>query len=150
MPAHELSQYLPVGIMLLVAISFALINIILPRIIGKKRTHHAIKDSAYECGMPPLAEAHARFSVKFYLIAMLFILFDIEVIFLLGWGAVYRDLIVPVEQGGIGLPMLWGMLLFLGLLELGHLYAWKKGALDWAPVKKSVPQSLTPSSVPKA
>lgn len=133
----ELAEYLPVGIMLLVAVGFAITNLILPRIIGKKRTHTAIKDSAYECGMPPITEAHTRFSVKFYLVAMLFILFDIEVVFLLGWGAVFRDLVKPVSEGGIGFSMLWAMLIFLAILEVGHLYAWKKGALDWAPKRKS-------------
>ena len=64
---------------------------------------------------------------------MLFILFDIEVVFFLGWAAVFRDLIKPVEAGGIGLKMLLGALVFLAILEVGHIYAWKKGALDWAP-----------------
>jgi NADH-quinone oxidoreductase subunit A len=131
--AGELQQYVPVGLLLLVAIVFAAGAIFTPALLGKKRTHSAVKDSAYECGMPPVTEAHTRFSVKFYLIAMLFIIFDIEVVFMLGWSAVFRDLIKPVSEGGIGLKMLFGALLFLGILEVGHIYAWKKGALDWAP-----------------
>jgi NADH-quinone oxidoreductase subunit A len=102
-------------------------------LLGKKRTHSPVKDTPYECGMPPMTEAHTRFSVKFYLIAMLFILFDIEVVFFLGWAAVFRDLSKPVADGGIGLKMLLGALVFLAILEVGHIYAWKKGALDWAP-----------------
>jgi NADH-quinone oxidoreductase subunit A len=129
----ELQQYVPVGLLLLIAVGFAAFNIALPSLIGKKRVHDPIKDSPYECGMPPITEAHTRFSVKFYLIAMLFILFDIEVVFMLGWSAVFRDLIKPEAQGGIGWKMLWGALVFLGILEVGHIYAWKKGALDWAP-----------------
>ena len=130
---EQLHQYIPVGLLILFAIGFAAVNIALPSILGKKRVHSAVKDTPYECGMPPITEAHARFSVKFYLIAMLFILFDIEVVFFLGWGAVFKDLIQPVADGGIGMSMLWGALIFLVILETGHVYAWKKGALDWAP-----------------
>src|SRR5881296_764366 len=122
----ELQQYVPVGLLLLVAVAFAAGNIAAPWLLGKKRVHDPVKDSPYECGMPPITEAHTRFSVKFYLIAMLFILFDIEFVFMLGWGAVFHDLIKPVADGGIGLKMLLGALVFLGILEVGHIYAWKK------------------------
>jgi NADH-quinone oxidoreductase subunit A len=105
-------------------------------LLGKKRTHSPVKDAPYECGMPATTGAHARFSVKFYLVAMLFILFDIEVVFFLGWAAVYRDLIKPVAAGGIGIKMLLGAVVFLAILEVGHIYAWKKGALDWAPQRR--------------
>jgi NADH-quinone oxidoreductase subunit A len=138
--ATELQQYVPVGILLLVAIGFAGGTLLAPLIIGKPRTHDPIKDSAYECGLPPMADAHTRFSVKFYVIAMLFIIFDIEVVFMLGWGAVFRDMIKPVAEGGIGVRMLLGAVLFLGILEVGHIYAWKKGALDWAPRKERPPE----------
>jgi NADH-quinone oxidoreductase subunit A len=131
--AGQLQQFVPVGLLLLVAVGFAAAAVAAPVILGKKRTHNPVKDTPYECGMPPMTEAHTRFSVKFYLVAMLFILFDIEVVFMLGWSAVFRDLIKPVAEGGIGLPMLFGALLFLAVLEVGHIYAWKKGALDWAP-----------------
>jgi len=137
---EQLQQYVPVGILLLVAIGFATATMLAPLIIGKPRTHDAIKDSPYECGLPPMADAHTRFSVKFYVIAMLFIIFDIEVVFMLGWGAVFRDMIKPVAEGGIGIRMLLGAVLFLGILEVGHIYAWKKGALDWAPRKEHRPE----------
>jgi len=130
---EQLQQYIPVGLLMLIAAGFAAATIALPTLLGKKRTHSAVKDTPYECGMPAMTEGHARFSVKFYLIAMLFILFDIEVVFFLGWAAVFRDLIKPEAAGGIGLKMLLGALVFLALLEVGHIYAWKKGALDWAP-----------------
>lgn len=107
--------------------------LVLPFILGKKRVHSPVKDTPYECGMPAQTAAHGRFSVKFYLVAMLFILFDIEVVFFLGWGAVFRDLIKPVTEGGIGIKMLFGAAIFLAILEVGHIYCWKKGALDWAP-----------------
>jgi NADH-quinone oxidoreductase subunit A len=130
---EELQQYIPVGLLMLIAVGFAAASLILPPLLGKKRTHDPVKDSAYECGMPAITEAHPRFGVKFYLIAMLFILFDIEVVFFLGWAAVFRDLIKPASAGGIGFRMLLGALVFLAILEVGHIYAWKKGALDWAP-----------------
>ena len=96
-----------------------------PIILGKKRVHSPVKDAPYECGMPAMTEAHARFSVKFYLISMLFIVFDIEAVFFLGWSAVFRE--VTKE---IGWRMLAGAVVFLLVLEVGHIYAWKKGALD--------------------
>ena len=133
---EQLQQYIPVGLLMVAAVGLAATMLVLPTLLGKKRSHDPVKDSPYECGMPPLTEAHTRFSVKFYLIAMLFILFDIEVIFFLGWAAVFRDLVKPVRDGGIGLEMLLGALVFLAILEVGHIYAWKKGALDWAPGKQ--------------
>jgi len=126
----ETQQYSAIGMLLLAAATMATALLLIPSVFGKKRTHSAVKDSPYECGLPPFTEAHARFSVKFYLVAMLFILFDIEVVFFLGWAAVYRELV-----GEMGWKMLIGGALFLGILEVGHIYAWKKGALDWAPRK---------------
>ena len=132
----EFQQYIAVGLLIVVAAGLTFGMLLVPTLLGKKRTHSAVKDAPYECGMPAMTEAHTRFSVKFYLIAMLFILFDIEVVFFLGWGAVFRDLIKPVTKGGIGIKMLLGAVLFLAILEVGHIYCWKKGALDWAPKKK--------------
>lgn len=125
-------QYIAVGVLLLAAVGTAAGMLLLPTILGKKRTHSPVKDSPYECGLPPFTEAHARFSVKFYLVAMLFILFDIEVVFFLGWAAVYRELV-----GEIGWKMLLGGALFLAIVEVGHIYAWRKGALDWAPQRQA-------------
>jgi len=127
---EQLQQYVPVGLLMLIAVAFAGGAIVVPPLLGKRRTHNAVKDSPYECGMPPMTEAHTRFSVKFYLIAMLFIIFDIEVVFFLGWAAVFRDLTKTM-----GIKMLLGALVFLAILEVGHIYAWKKGALDWSPKK---------------
>ena len=127
----ELQQYIAIGLLILVAGGLTIGMLIIPSVIGQKRTHSAVKDTPYECGMPATTEAHTRFSVKFYLVAMLFILFDIEVVFLLGWAAVYRQLL-----GEIGWRMLLGGAAFLAILEVGHVYCWKKGALDWAPGRK--------------
>lgn len=126
----QLYEYIPVALLILVAVGFAAGNLLLPTLIGKKRTHSAIKDSPYECGLPAMQEGQPRFSVKFYVVAMLFIVFDIEVVFMLGWGAVFRDLYQT-----IGWKMIAGAALFLLILEAGHIYLWKKGALDWAPRK---------------
>jgi NADH-quinone oxidoreductase subunit A len=139
----QLLEYVPVGLLILVAIGFAMVNIMMPSIIGKRRVHSPIKDTAYECGLPAMQEGQPRFSVKFYLVAMLFILFDIEVVFFLGWGTVFRDLIKPAHEGGIGMMMLWGAVIFLVILEVGHIYAWKKGALDWAPRRKKAPANTS-------
>jgi len=128
--SDQLQQYVPVALLMLVALGFAGANLVLPTLIGKKRTHSPVKDSAYECGLPAMQTGQPRFSIKFYLIAMLFIIFDIEVVFMLGWGAVYRDLFKEM-----GWKIFGGAALFLLILEAGHIYLWKKGALDWAPKK---------------
>lgn len=140
--SEQLQQYIPVGLLIVVAVGFAVTNLVLPTLLGKKRVHAPVKDEPYECGLPPLTEGQPRFSVKFYQVAMLFILFDIEVVFMIGWGAVFRDLIRPVEAGGIGWAMLGGGALFLAILEVGHIYAWRKGALDWAPRRAKRVESL--------
>ena len=136
----DINAYLPIGYMMVAAVLLSVVAVLIPTLLGMKRTHNAVKDSPYECGMPPLADAHTRVSVKFYVTAMLFIVFDLEGVFLLGWAAVYRDLIKPVSDGGIGWPLLWGGLFFLAVLEVGHIYAWKKGVLDWAPRLAKRPQ----------
>jgi NADH-quinone oxidoreductase subunit A len=89
-----------------------------------------LKDSPYESGMPPLGSAHERFSVKFYLVAMLFIIFDIETVFLIPWGAIYFT-----GSGAAGGPstgfLLAEMLVFMLILAVGYVYVWKRGALQW-------------------
>ena len=134
MISPEYREFVEAGVMLVAAVLFAVAGIALPVLIGPRRTHGLVKDAPYECGIPAMGE-RSRFSVKFYIVAMLFILFDVEVVFLIGWAAMYRDLIKPVEQGGIGWSMFVGAMIFLILLEVGHLYAWKKGALNWAPLR---------------
>jgi NADH-quinone oxidoreductase subunit A len=95
-------------------------------ILGKRGKRPPIKDTPYECGMLPIGPGNARLSVKFYLVAMLFILFDIEVVFLYPWAAVYRDMLK--ESAGL---ILFSMVSFLGILFVGYLYALKKKAFDW-------------------
>jgi NADH-quinone oxidoreductase subunit A len=118
-------EYLPVLLHILVAIGFAVSALIISVILGKVGKRSRIKDSAYECGMLPQGEAQPRFSVKFYLVAMLFILFDLEIVFMYPWAVVYKESIV--QSKGI----FWSMLSFVSILMIGYVYALKKGALDW-------------------
>jgi NADH-quinone oxidoreductase subunit A len=95
-------------------------------ILGKRGRRTPIKDTPYECGMLPVGPGNPRLSIKFYLVAMLFILFDIEIVFLYPWAVVYRDMLAQ------NAPLIFGsMLSFLGILFVGYLYALKKKAFDW-------------------
>ena len=122
----QLIQYLPVLILLGVAVAFASGNLIFSKLIGKRAHTDEVKDTPYECGMLPEGAGSTRMSVKFYLIAMLFILFDIEVVFLYPWAVVYKEMLA--ESGGLILAC---MLSFLGILLVGYVYAIKKKAFDW-------------------
>jgi NADH-quinone oxidoreductase subunit A len=126
-----MQQYLPVLILLLVAVTFAGGNLLISVLLGKwfgKRTNRiaAIKDTPYECGMLAEGEGSTRMSVKFYLVAMLFILFDIEVIFLYPWAVVYKSMLATHATLILG-----SMLSFIGILFVGYIYALKKNAFDW-------------------
>src|SRR6266850_1516142 len=126
--SFNLIDYLPVLLMFVVAAGFAITFIGLSQLVGqRKRTR--TKLMPYECGKDPVGSARERFSVKFYLIAMLFILFDIEVIFLVPWAVVFKSLAAQ------GTDMRWfaylEMMVFIGLLLVGYVYVVKKGAFDW-------------------
>jgi NADH-quinone oxidoreductase subunit A len=121
-----MKEYLPIFLQVLVAIGFAAAALITSVVLGKSARSNRTKDSAYECGMPPIGEAQPRFSVKFYLVAMLFILFDIEIVFMYPWAVVYRDLVAAKDHTAF-----WSMLSFVGVLTVGYVYAIMKGALDW-------------------
>ena len=120
-----LRDYLPLLLHMVVAVGFAVSALLVSVILGKAGRRTRIKDTAYECGMVPQGEAQPRFSVKFYLVAMLFILFDLEIVFMYPWAVVYRDLIAN------SFLVLWSMLSFITILMVGYVYALKKGALDW-------------------
>jgi NADH-quinone oxidoreductase subunit A len=120
-----LSDYLPLLLHIVVAVGFAISSLLVSVILGKAGRRTRIKDTPYECGMVPQGETQPRFSVKFYLVAMLFILFDLEIVFMYPWAVVYRDLI------GTSTLVLWSMLSFITILMVGYAYALKKGALDW-------------------
>ncbi len=118
-------DYLPILFQAIIAVGFAASALIVSVLLGKVGKRTAVKDSAYECGMLPIGDSQPRFSVKFYLVAMLFILFDVEVVFMYPWAIVYTDMLKT------GKTVLWSMLSFAFILFVGYLYAWKKGALDW-------------------
>lgn len=124
--SSQLSQYLPVLMFLLLAIGFAFGTLIFSVIAGKVGRRTRVKDAPYECGMLAEGEGSARLSVKFYLVALLFVLFDIEVVFMYPWAVNYRDMLKTDAALVLG-----GMLSFLGILFVGYLYALKKKAFDW-------------------
>ena len=118
-------DYLPILLQAIVAVGFAASALIVSVILGKAGRRTAVKDTAYECGMLPIGNSQPRFSVKFYLVAMLFILFDIEIVFMYPWALVYKDMIRQDTT------ILWSMLSFIFILTVGYFYALKKGALNW-------------------
>ena len=118
-------QYLPVLLQVIVAIGFAVVVLGASVIFGRSAKTNTTKDSAYECGMLPIGEGAPRFSVKFYLVAMLFVLFDIEVVFMYPWAVQFRDLMLA------GPTALASMAGFAGILVVAYVYALKKGALNW-------------------
>jgi len=120
-----LREYLPVLLQVIVAILFAGSALVVSVLVGKSGRRTRAKDTAYECGMLPQGEAPPRFSVKFYLVAMLFILFDLEIVFMYPWAVVYRE---SIKQSGL---IFWSMFSFISILMVGYVYAVKKGALDW-------------------
>jgi NADH-quinone oxidoreductase subunit A len=122
MPSTYPELYFPVLVQMVIAIALAAGLIGASTLLGK-RARSPLKDTPYESGMAPVGSARERFSVKFYLVGMIFILFDIEAVFLYPWAVVYRDL---------GLFGFFEMLIFVVLILVGFFYVWKKGALDWS------------------
>ena len=112
--------------MFIVAAGFAIGNVLLSQLVGQRKSTRT-KLMPYECGKDPVGSARERFSVKFYLIAMIFILFDIEVIFLIPWAVVFKSF----AKGGYSWLVYVEMMLFVGLLLVGYIYVVKKGAFDW-------------------
>ena len=119
-------EYLPIFLQVIVAIGFAASALVVSVLLGKSAKRNPVKDSAYECGMLPIGDPQPRFSIKFYLVAMLFILFDIEIVFMFPWAVVYRDFIAAGDK-----TIFWSMLSFVSILTVGYVYAIMKGALDW-------------------
>ena len=122
----QLLQYLPILMLGALAVAFSFGMLIFSVLVGKKGKRTPIKDTAYECGMLPIGEGTPRLSVKFYLVAMLFILFDIEVVFLYPWAVVYKQMLA--ENAAV---IFGSMVSFLVILFVGYMYALKKGAFDW-------------------
>jgi NADH-quinone oxidoreductase subunit A len=116
-----LREYLPILIFLGVAIGLGVV-LILAAVIVAVRNPDPEKTSAYECGFNAFDDARMKFDVRFYLVAILFIIFDLEVAFLFPWAASFKD---------VGIVGFWSMIVFLGVLTIGFAYEWKKGALEW-------------------
>ena len=120
-------QYLPLALQILVAVGMAVGMVSGSFFIGKHR-RSSIKLGAYECGMDPIGDARGRFSVRFYMVAMLFILFDVEAVFMLPWAVIYRQLPSITGSRFFGF---WEMLVYLGFVAVGLFYVWKKGILNF-------------------
>lgn len=120
-----LNEYFPVLVQILLAASLAGVILAASAAFGQRGLRGSIKDSAYECGVETTGASQTRFSVKFYVTAMLFILFDIEIVFLIPWALVYREFLAA------SIPIVLPVMFFLFLLVLGLFYEMKKGALEW-------------------
>ena len=116
-----LAEYLPILMFLAVAVAISVIAIAASIIIVPQKPDPE-KDSAYECGFEPFDDSRHKFDVRFYLVAILFIIFDLEIAFLFPWA---------VSLGKIGVFGFWSMMIFLGVLTIGFIYEWRKGALEW-------------------
>lgn len=117
-------NYIPLLVLMIVATLIPLAILVITNILGPKKPSER-KLSVYESGMPPVGDAHPKFSIKFYIIGMLFILFDIEIVFMYPWAVIYKQWI------STSVFILIEGLVFVGILLVGYIYAWKKGALDW-------------------
>ncbi len=117
----ELSEYLPVLLFILVGVAMGVVPLVLGYVLGPQRPD-AEKNSAYECGFPAFEDARMQFDIRYYLVAILFILFDLEVAFLVPWAVVLK------EMGSVAF---WAGIIFLAILTVGFVYEWTKGALEW-------------------
>ena len=115
------TQYFPILVFFGIALAIATIMICAPMVIGRQKPDSE-KLSTYECGFEPFGDARGKFDVRFYLVAILFIIFDLEIAFLFPWA---------ISLGTIGVFGFWSMMVFLGVLTIGFAYEWKKGALEW-------------------
>jgi NADH-quinone oxidoreductase subunit A len=132
MSSFNLTDYLPLAVMFIVAAGFAVSQIMVTQLVGpRKRT--ATKLMPYECGKDPVGSARERFSVKFYTVAVVFLLFDIEVLFMVPFAVAFKELIAAEKLSGIsyGTIAFVEILIFIGTLIAGLIYAWKKGTFDW-------------------
>ena len=123
--SQSLSTYLPALVQIVLGLSIPAVILIASHAFGQRAKGNYIKDKAYECGLPMEGKPHPRFAVKFYVTAMLFILFDIEVVFLVPWALVYREFLAA------GIAITAATAVFLGVLVLGLAYEFKRGALEW-------------------
>ena len=121
MLSESLQHYLPILVFFAVALGLSVVMVVLPFIVSLRRPDQE-KLSAYECGFEAFSDARGKFNVRFYLVAILFIIFDLEIAFLFPWA---------VSLGKIGFFGFWSMMIFLVVLTIGFIYEWKKGGLEW-------------------
>ena len=132
MAEFDLFDYAPIGMMFLVAMGFAVSQILVTQLVGpRKRT--ATKLMPYECGKDPVGSARDRFSIKFYTVAVIFLLFDIEVLFMIPFAVAFKSLLAQEKISGIafGTIALLEILVFIATLIVGYIYVWRKGTFDW-------------------
>lgn len=132
MAEHNLMDYAPIGIMFLVALGFAISQLLVTQLIGpRKRT--ATKLMPYECGKDPVGSARDRFSIKFYTVAVIFLLFDIEVLFIVPFAVAFKSLLAEEKLSGVayGTIAFVEILAFVATLVVGYIYVWQKGTFDW-------------------
>jgi NADH-quinone oxidoreductase subunit A len=122
------SAYIPVLIYAMLVIAFPAVTLVLAKFIRPASTSFGAKLKPYECGIPPESDARGRYSVRFYIVAMLFVIFDVETMFLIPWAILYKGWVAEHQ----GLFALVSMMAFLGILLVGYLWLYKKGALEWA------------------
>ena len=138
MPSASIEPYAAIGVTILVVLTVVTLMLVAAHVIGPKKHHGPVKDSPYESGMPIIVDTKRRFNVPFYIVAVLFLLFDVEIIFMWPWAKVYHHAAttgatITLEDGtivGKGF-LLVGMAIFFALLVFGLLYEWKKGAFQW-------------------
>jgi len=118
---RKMSGYIPIVLFIMVAAAFPLVTLLVARLV-RPTNYGAVKAAAYECGVEAVGEARGRYSIHYYIIAVLFVVFDVEVIFLFPWA---------VRFNALGLFGFIEMVIFIAILVLGYFYAWKKGALEW-------------------
>ena len=122
------SAYIPVLIYAMLVIAFPAVTLVLAKFIRPASTSFGAKLKPYECGIPAESDARGRYSVRFYIVAMLFVIFDVETMFLIPWAILYKGWVAAHQ----GLFALVSMMAFLGILLVGYLWLYKKGALEWA------------------
>lgn len=122
------SAYIPVLIYAALVTAFPAVTLVLAKFIRPTSTSFGAKLKPYECGIPPESDARGRYSVRFYIVAMLFVIFDVETMFLIPWAILYKGWVAA----HLGLFALVSMMAFLGILLVGYLWLYKKGALEWA------------------
>jgi NADH-quinone oxidoreductase subunit A len=125
--AFDLSAYLPIGVLLLMAVTFAVVNLVGTHLLGPQ-AHGPEKDIAYESGMNPIGTARKKFNVRFYILAMTFLVFDVEIIFLYPWAVTFTKL---VPQSSEATLFLGRIMFFIATSIVAYIYAWRKGVFRW-------------------